>query len=267
MAITSLDGVIAGTTPPADILKVGGTMEAVGVMNSFFYNTGNPGAAAAPTGLNGAALTTYAGQIPFTNPSSGNSYLARLTASATLGGMLLLVDRLWHNGSISITTTTAQAITFPTLPARDRNGSTNGEGVMVGLEVSGAVGNGAVTNTTMIYTNSTATGGAKTATMASFPASATAGTFVPFQLAAGDTGVRSITSLTLGTTYVSGTIHMVAYRVLAALPCPLPNVGAELNAVTGGFPRMYDNTVPMLLWVPTATTAVNVVAQMSVAQG
>ncbi len=48
MSITTLDGAIAGARPPFDIVKVGGTMEAAGVLHSLFYANGSPGAAAAP---------------------------------------------------------------------------------------------------------------------------------------------------------------------------------------------------------------------------
>lgn len=267
MAITTVDGALAGMRPPEDFLKVGATMEAAGVFYSPFYVSGRPGAAAAPSpGLGGAALTSYAGQIPFTNPGAGNSYLARLEASATVAGKLLLCDRLWHNSGIGITTTTAQTVTSAAWPARDQNGSTNGAGVMVGLEASAAIGGGAVTNTTISYTDQDGNAGA-TGTMASWPATATLGTFVPFQLAAGDTGVRAIASITLGTTYTSGTVHLVAYRILASLNCPIANVGAAVDLLTGGFPRLYDNTVPFLLWLPSATTAATIAGQMIVTQG
>lgn len=87
MAITTLDGVIAGMQPPQDFLKVGVTMEAAGVFYTHFYRPGRPGAAVAPTpGLAGEALTSYSGQIPFTNPVSGNTYLARLQANSSATG-------------------------------------------------------------------------------------------------------------------------------------------------------------------------------------
>ena len=269
MAITTVDGLLAGLQPPVDFLKVGATMEAAGIFYTPFYVSGAPGAAVANgQALAGAALTSYAGQLPFTNPVSGNTYLARLTASATTAGKLVLIDRLWHNDSIAETTTTGQTITSATLPARDRNGSTNGEGVMVAIEVSAATTNaGAVTNTTLTYTNSTNTGGTRTATISSFPATAVAGTFVPFQLQAGDTGVRSLGTLTLGTSYGGGTIHLVMYRVIAELALPTANVGAQIDAFTGGFPRLYDNSVPQLLFMPTATTATNITGSIVYAQG
>lgn len=268
MAITSLDGVISGMRPPENFLKIGSTMEAAGIWHSLIYESGMPGASAAPaSALAGDALTTYAGQIPFTNPASGNSYLARLEAAATLSGALMLADRLWHNAGITITTTTGQTINSTAWPARDRDGSTNGENVLVGIEVSTVTGNaGAITNTTLTYTNQAGTG-SRTATMASFPIAGVAGTFVPFQLQAGDTGIRSVQTLTLGTSYISGTIHLVAYRILGQLNCPLANVGNGLNAISGGFVRLYNNTVPFLLWLPTAVTAINLNGQMVVSQG
>lgn len=268
MAITTVDGIVAGLQVPQPFFKVGATMEAVGVLHSLFYTTGVPGAATAPTpGLAGAALTAYAGQIPYTNPSSGNGYLAGVNVNATLVGTLLVCDRLWHNSGFTMTTTTAETVNSVAFPARDKAGTTNGDGVLVGLEVSTATTNaGAITNTTMSYTDQGGTAG-NTATITSFPATAVAGTFVPFQLAAGDTGVRSIQSLTKGTSYGGGTMHLVAYRVLATIPVNPANAGLMADYASVGFPRLYDNTVPFLLWRPSATTAVTVQGEVLYAHG
>jgi hypothetical protein len=273
MAITTLDGVIAGMLPPYDYLKVGGTMEAAGILSSHLLSTGAPGAAAAPTpGLTGAVLTTYAGQIPFVNPNSGNTYLSRLSCASTGSGVLMLLDRLWHNSGFTMTTTTAETITSATLPARcvPASGSTpdtNGGGIMAALEVYTATGNGSpITNTTLSYTNQAGTA-SQTATMASFPATAAVGTFVPFQLAAGDTGIRAVASLTKGTSYVSGTMGVVLYRKIAQVEVPTANMGNAIDALTSGFPRLYDNSVPFLVWMPTSTTAVNIMGTVNFAQG
>ncbi len=271
MAITTLDGLIAGFQPPLYFEKIGGAMEAAGGMHSFFYTAGIPGAAVAPTSaIAGDALTSYAGQIPYSNPGAGNGYLGRISAAATQAGRLLLCDRLWHNASISETTTTGQTVTSATFPARDQNGSTNGEGVLVGIEVSTATTNGSpISNTTLTYTNSGGTG-SRTATISSFPATAVAGTFVPFQLAAGDSGVRSIQTLTLGTSYApsgSPEIHLVAYRVLADLSIGVANTGVLADAFRLGMPRLFDNTLPFLIWQASSTNAVTVRGLLSYAQG
>jgi hypothetical protein len=248
-------------------------MEAAAVLHSLFYTSGQPGAAAVPSpGINGAALTTYAGQIPCPNPVSGNGYLARCAVNASNPGTLMVCDRLWHNSGIVVTTTTLQAITTPAFPARDINGSTNGNGVMIGIEVSTATTNaGAIANTTLNYTNSNGTTG-QVATMAAWPATAVAGTFVPFQLAAGDTGIRAITSasgggITLGTSYAGGAIHLVAYRVLASLAVSIANAGAVADTVSGLLPRVFNDSVPFLLWRPNATTAITVQGEITYAHG
>lgn len=268
MSITTLDGVLAGMRPPEDILKIGTTAEAVGVFHSTFYQTGRPGAAVAPTpGIAGAALTTYAGQIPWTNPVSGNSYLARLQMASSVPGTVSLLDRLWHNSAIAVTTTGAQTINSVAFPARDNDGLNNGDGIFVGIEVSTATTNaGAITNTTMSYTNQAGTAG-RTAIISSFPATAVAGTFVPFQLAAGDTGIRSVQSITLGTSYGGGAIHLVAYRTLARLELTAAHIGNSIDAITGGFVRCYDNTVPYLIFLPTATTAATFHGHLIITQG
>lgn len=264
MAITTIDGVIAGMRPPENLYKVGAATT-VGRFYSPFYVAGLPGAATAPSpGLSGAALTTYSGALPWTNPSSGNSYLARLTGSCNVAGTLLLCDRLWHNSGILVTSTASQTINSATLPARDNNGTTYGEGVMVGAEVSTVMGAGTPT-WTMVYLDS----GGTTATVTSAAQSATmaVGSFIPMALAAGDTGVQKIVSWTQSATMTSGVYHLVAYRIIARLGLPVANCDFSIDAVTSGFPRLYDDTVPFLLWLPATTTAPSLSAQFVVTQG
>jgi len=267
MAITTLDGAIAGMQKPEYITKaVTGTMVA-GRPHSIFYQAGMPGAAAAnSSGMAGAALTTYAGQIPFTNPSSGNAYLARFQGQATIAGTLLLCDRLWHQSGISVTTTTAQTINSVAWPARDKNASTNGDGVLIGLEVTATVGAGASTPT-ISYTDQSGNSGATGAMVVPYVASSIQGTFYPFSLAAGDTGVRSVQSVTLGVSMTSGSVNLVAYRVLASLELTGANIPNALDVITGGFPQMYNDTVPFLIFIPSTTTTSNISGQVVYAHG
>lgn len=265
MSINSLDAIVQGRKPPYSFLKVGTTMEAAGVLHSLLYTPGGAGVAPSP-GLAGAALTSYSGQIPFNNPVSGNTHLDVFNCTSTQFGTLYLLDRLWHNSGIAVTTTTAQTINSVTWPARDRDGATSGVDVLVAIEVSTATTNGAaVTNTTMSYTNQAGTA-SKTATITSFPATSVAGTFIPFELAAGDTGVRSIQTVTLGTSYGAGAVHLVAYRVLGKVPIYQGN-GNFLDPIQGGLNRLYDNTVPFLIWRPVSTTAVTLDGEVFYTQG
>jgi hypothetical protein len=265
VAITTLDGAIAGMQPPENFLKVGAATVA-GRYYSPFYVAGRPGAATAPSpGLSGAALTSYSGQIPWTNPTTGNSYLARFYGSVNVAGVLCLCDRLWHNSGIVVTSTGSQTINSVTWPARDATGTTNGAGILIGAEVSTVMGAGTPT-WTMGYTNSAGTSGRSIVTAAQ-SATMAVGSFIPIQLAAGDVGVRSIQTWQQSATMTSGVYHLVAYRMLACLPIPSANVGAAVDALTSGFVRLYDNTVPFLLWLPSTTTAPSLQGQVIVTQG
>jgi hypothetical protein len=250
MAITTLDHIVAGAKPPIHFFKTvaTGTVEG-GQPHSTIYMSGMPGAAAAPTSaLGGDTLTSYAGQLPMPTYAS-NTHLMKMSAASSQGAasIVMLCDRLWHNASITSTQTTAHTINSSAWGARDMNGSTNGEGVLIGIEVSTATSNGgAITNTTMGYTNSGGTD-TRTATIPTFPATAGAGTFVPFALQAGDTGVRSIQSLTLGTSYGTGVIHLVAYRVIGMLSGLFNTMSGMQDFIQCGFPRIYDDSVPFIV--------------------
>lgn len=270
MAITTLDGIIAGFRPPIPYIKtaVGGP-EAAGIDFSTFYLLGNPANATAPSpGVNGAALTTYAGQVPFTNPAGGSKcYLGRLALAGSNIGSYTLADRLWHNSGLTVTTTTAQAITSPTWPARDLDGATAGRGIMVAIEVRTATTNaGAITNTTLNYTNSAGTAG-RTGTIASFPATAVAGTWVPFQLQADDVGIRSIQGITLGTSYAAGAIHLVAYRPIADVEILASWGAVTKDAIQLGLPEMFSDSVPFFTHTPSGTAAVGLKAQITYTHG
>lgn len=266
MAISTMDGVIAGMRPPESFIKIVTTCSA-GRYRSLLYSTGFPGAGASPApGINGAALTTYGGQIPFTNPGAGNSYLARFAANnATQVGTLLLCDRLWHNSGLSVTSTGSQGITSAAWPARDRDGAVSGADVLIGLEVTTNMGSGTPT-VTLGYTNSAAVAG-RSVVSAALPTTMMAGDFIPLPLQAGDYGTKSIETLQLSATMTSGAFSLVAYRILATVGNGMIGVDAALDALGTGLPRLYDNTVPFLIFLPSTTTAPTIAGQMLVTQG
>jgi len=268
MAITTLDGALAGMQYPREFIKVATPTLVGGRPHSLFYLAGIPGAAVAPSpGMSGAALTTYAGQIPFTNPGSGNTYLARFMGQATVvGSQLLLCDRLWHNSGIVITSTGAQTINSVAFPARDASGAINGDQVLIGVEVSAATGAGTPTFT-MSYTNPSDASGKTGTGLIAGVASSAIGAFYMMGLAAGDAGVKSIQTFTLSATWTSGAIHLVAYRVLARLLLTSGNYPDAIDALTGGFTRMYNDTVPFILLIPSTTTVSTVQGNIVWTQG
>lgn len=266
MAIATLDGIFAGMRPPVYFAKSVTATLVAGRPASLWSLAGTPGAGAFDTTLNGVVLsstsTIPAGAIPHYDPASGNSYLAYLQAMATQAGTLLLLDRLWHNGGYTITIATAQASTTPTWPSRtptsgiDDTPATTGQGVQLALEVSAATGAGTPT-ITVSYTNQAGTAGRTATNIIATVATSAIGATYFLGLQAGDTGVRSVQSLTLSATWTSGTINLVAYRKIAALPLQalVPNA---MDSLTGAGQRLYNGVVPWLVFVPNTTTATTV---------
>lgn len=262
-----MDGLVAGMQIPQGLLKVGVAMKGAGIYHSHWYSPGRPGAGSAPSsGVNGGShSSTLSGQIPHTNPVSGNSYLSRLAIAASQPGTYLLCDRLWSNSGLGVTTTGAQAITPAALPSRDRDGSTNGEDVLCAIEWSAAGGAGTPT-ITITYTNAAGTAGRVSPSITG-NTTPNAGTFEIFPLAAGDTGVRSVSVFNQSATRTSGTFHLILFRILAQIEITAANIGAAIDFLSSGGPRLYDGIVPFIVQLPTATTATTFAGQYAETQG
>jgi len=242
-------------------LKVGTVKEAAGIDYLYAKDSGSPGAWSPGTpGLNGRATdgmaAADAGCLPLWTPT-GNLYLTGWSGVASVADSLRLIDLMWINTGLAVTTTTAQALTPVAIPARDNKGTSDGEQVRAALLVTTATTNtNPITNTTISYTNQDGTAG-RTGTMPSFPATAVAGTLVPFLLAAGDRGVRSVQSVTLGTSYGGGAISLVLFHIVARLGQPAANIEPGPVLIDPGV-RLYTGSCLFPLSRASATTATTV---------
>src|ERR1700746_80244 len=156
MAITTQQGVLNGFTAPAEFFRsvpANGASRPITGWSASNYNST----------LNGGTYTgttpPQAGQFARADPPGGqNSYMGRFSAMGSIqGGAILLCDRIWDNGGITINSTGTQNITSPTWPARDTGGATSGAGVLLSLDVSVATSVNAPT-ISVVYTNSSGTG-------------------------------------------------------------------------------------------------------------
>lgn len=157
------------------------------------------------------------------------------SSGATL--MSIIADRLSHQGGLSGTVTTAQTTNLPTA-ALTRY--TSGEGVQIGIEIYTAVGTTATTLTAS-YTNQAGTAGQTTKAVVfggtSFNA---AGRLIVLPLQDGDTGVRSVESVTLAASTVSaaGNFGVTLFKPLSILHPGIINIqnygGTITNAIIGG---------------------------------
>lgn len=255
-----------------------------GEWHSLFRGNGNPGPdAILNTGTNLAfqALTdatTNATGIPHGgNVGGGTGFKHLLTAAAqtaaatTAPCVLMLVDLLGFYPITTVTTTSAQTLNNTvTLPRY-----TDGAGVQAFLTPSTVMGAATPNLSLSSYTNSAGT--ASRATPTTLPIGNTAaavtsivysgtgsgkyGPFMPLQ--AGDAGVRSVQTVTIATSYVSGVLNLVLCKPLATLPITTLGVTAERDLVNqfASMPKVYDGAC--LAWLMLAGGATPVGSALS----
>lgn len=249
----------------APFMKNGTAPDAIGYWYCTSKDAGFPGAWAVGTpGVNGrntdGTVAADFGCVPVRNPATGANYLTELLMASSINHYNLFFDVLWCNSGLTITTTTAQTVTMAAvLPARDVNGTTDGEGCGIAILCLSAIGLAAVaSNATVSYTNSAGTAG-RTATLTAqigsqAPATPVIGTLIWFNLAAGDKGVRSIQSITLGTSWVSGTISLMITRDIASIGPTIVNVPASRKISDPGV-RLYNGMCLLHCILASAATA------------
>lgn len=260
MSIATQAAALAGMRAPVAFCKAVGGTAVAGAPISFYPIGGNPLAGLYPnTGLTGGAYSSSSsvpqGFLYHTDPAgSQDCYLGSLIGSASQPCSILLCDRLW-DCEPATASTSAQSITSPSLPSRDALGGTAGVGVQIGIEVVAATSSTAAV-VSMAYTNSAGTASRSAAFVDLPTAAATAiGRFFRIGLQAGDLGVQSVQSVTFTTDWTSGTIALVAYRVLAKLDLQVANTPNMIDVVSGGFPQIYNGSCLFFIMIPSTTTS------------
>lgn len=246
-------GLGAYTGNSISFMKTGTAADTTGYWYGTFKDAGFPGAWAPGTpGVNGRVTdgtqSADYGCIPIPNAAVGANYLTELQMASSIAHSNFFYDVLWVNSGLSVTSTsTVQAISSPTLPARDINGTTDGEGCVIGLYFSAASTLAAVNALSQVtYTNSKGVG-SRIATLlgvqgSQAPATPVVGTVLWYNLAAGDTGVRSIQGFNIGaTSWLTGTINLFIARDIASIGTTIPNVCAQKIIGTPGI-RLYNGS-------------------------
>lgn len=259
-------GLGAYTGRSISFMKTGTAPDTAGYWYGTFKDAGFPGAWAPGTpGMNGRVTdgTTAAdyGCIPIPNPSVGSNYLTEVQMAASLNHSNFFYDVLWVNSGISVTTVSSvQTIASPTLPARDANGTTDGEGCVIGLYFSAASTLAAVNALSQVtYTNSKGVAG-RIATLlgvqgSQAPATPVIGTVLWYNLQAGDTGVRSVQGFNIGaTSWLTGTVNLFIARDIATIGTTIPNVAAQKIIGMPGI-RLYNGTCMHHAILASAATA------------
>ena len=199
--------------------------------------TATPLAGTAPTTPTTPTNVTV-GALPFVN-SAAVQRLAQVEASlggildATVlsSGVVIICDRLSHQGGLSGTVTTGQTTNLPTAPLTRY---TDGVGVMAALEIYTAVGS---TSTTVraSYTNELGISG-KITSLTAFGGGGQqeVGRFLILSLANSDRGVRSIESVTLSaSTGTAGNFGVTLFKPLFIMPIQLAGYRMLFDSILG----------------------------------
>lgn len=262
MAISTVDGLVAGAKQQINYYKASATSKAAGSFHSLWATAGLPGAGAAAGSAAGAACTSATtGAIPFSNPGGANTkYLMGLELAGATAGTFFLYDRLVHTSALSGTVTTAQTVNSAALTRY-----TSGDGVECWLEFYSATGATAAT-ATVSYTNQAGTAG-RSGTAAVI-ATTVVGQLIPVTLQAGDTGVQSVQSVTLSiSTGTAGNFGITLMKRLAHAGVAVVNTPQLLDWQAVGLPEIQSDACLALGVLCSATNTGIVTGTIKTVEG
>lgn len=216
MAITTGDGLIGAARQLVPITKTGSATTVAAQWHTLLDKAGNPGAGSLTVGNTTAGVLvddTIAG-FPLLNAFGGGNtgYLHSVAFANTVASRLEVKDRIWHAGSVSMTSLATTTFTGqPSALGRFPDGA--GVGTEIWLEINAAV-SATATTVSVGYTNSAGTASRSTGATASLSGYIT-GRLIQMPLQAGDVGVQKIDSVTIGgTVATAGTVNVILARPL-----------------------------------------------------
>ena len=263
MAITSTDQLLAASNQLKSFGKVSMAAKAAGTFQSLWTAAGLPTAGANPASPAMVIPTSATtGALPFVNPVTGRlSYISKISSAQQTVGTLILYDRIAHSSGLNGTLTTAQAVNGAALTRH-----TTGEDVELFLEVYTATG-ATASNVTISYTNSAGVAGRTTPAVA-MQVTPLVGQMLPIPLQSGDTGIRSVQSVTLSaSTATAGNFGITLVKRIAEIPITVAGTGVVLDPFALGFPTI-ENNACLSFMVVTATTSTGfITGTINIAQG
>ncbi|MBK6556086.1 MAG: hypothetical protein IPM08_17390 [Actinomycetales bacterium] len=216
MALTGGDGLVAAARQFIPITKTASATTTAAQWHTLLGNAGNPGAGSLSIGNTtaGVLVDDAVAGFPLLNAfGSGNTgYLHSVAFANTVACRLEVKDRIWHAGSVVMTTLATTTFTGqPSALGRFPDGA--GVGTEIWIEINAAV-SATATTVAVGYTNSAGTAGRTTGATATL-ASYITGRLIQMPLQAGDVGVQKIDSVTIGGTVASaGSVNVILARPL-----------------------------------------------------
>lgn len=265
MAITTRDGLIAAVANGRTIQFQKASIGSLAASYwTLFRTAGMPGTGPTAAGTSGVQMSSSTqGALPILAPSAV-SYCDTFECVNTAAGNILIADRLVEYGGFSAIVTTAQTVGTLALPSR----ATGATDVELWLEIFVATGATASGSVTASYTNSSGVSGRTATVIGGLPASAAASRMFPFALQAGDTGVQSVQTLTIGTsTATAGNVGLVLRRTLLTGTVPQANLGFQQGWAETSLQIIPDNACLEIFTLAFGTATGNMQGAISIAQG
>lgn len=223
----------------------------IGRMTSLWRYDGNPSGGATPTTVVAPTNATQ-GALPFTNAGgSRESWMTQAFATSNAFGTYILYDRLLQIGGLSGIVTTAQTV------GGTLTRNTSGAGNFAFVEIDTQVG-ATTSSVTMTYTDQSGnTGNVSTGVQIGGTNFREATRAIMLTLAAGDTGIRGIDSITLsGSTGTAGNLGVVIGRPIAYFSVGQVGAAGWRDFVTGlpALPKIEANACLSLLFMSGGST-------------
>lgn len=243
----SLDAIPAGLQlPPFRFFKITQTTKGAGFFHNLAAATGIPVAMTTPpTGAGEVPTKATAGSFNFTNATDPEKvHLVTAGLRTTVLGSIDFYDVLWRNSGFVANINTVQTVTTPTLTRPDANGA-NCEIWGQVYSATGATG----TTWTVSYTNQDGTADRSATYVSGTSGLNTVGQVWNFALAAGDTGVQAIASITLtATTGTAGNFGLMIMRKIATIGVGQLYKTETIDALNGALREVNNDAyiVPIL---------------------
>lgn len=238
-AFSSLDAIIAAASgakaQAIRFVKTGVAAAAIGNANDLWTRAGTPAAGAAGAAAPGGTIPTSGstGALGFKNLGVADSghYLSWSLSASVINNSLMLYDRLFAV-TCNPNSTAAQAVTG--VPTRYQNTAPGaidyiGGNFLYPANPTTVLAATAHNHTPIVYVNDAGTAGKTAQSIAGLSACPVGGIdlaannwFIP--LAAGDVGIKNLTSMQLSAAVATGTLDYVIGHPIAVNACPVANL-------------------------------------------
>lgn len=257
MAITTSDGLVAALATAQDLqlYKSASRVTIANLWFSVFELAGNPGAGvlAGTSTTAGVVPTDATAGVDIINAFSGANigYIGRANFSNTVACRMRVYDMLYKAGAYAFNAAAGAMSSQPSYSGRVPGG-VDFTGTQIWVEcVTAFTGNPTFTIT---YTNQSGTPAHTTGAFASGSA-LTLGRCIQIPLAAGDTGVQKIESVTC-TVATVGTFNVLVLRPVGpAARIRIANDSVNMNAADLGLPQVYTDSALVMLICADSTSS------------